>query len=403
MKRNYIIMLMSLLMLSIANVVKAEGIELSNAPKVWTVPAVFTADQEVTFYYDVTDVGFPAGVDLYLWAWQPTEPDAGHGGNSSDFAKLEYLGDNIYKITMTPTKYFNSPVSAFENSDWPGFWQRLKTKDGAYWSGVYQAPDSRSEWKAFADSGEPYQVFSGKKTKALTSKFTLNEPLTIVFNPNVMKVKGQTMTDFAANTPNFQSFNLHSGIDNFTYLQGVKVWIPKCMEKTAIQKLSNGFYSISMTSPFDYYSWNYADDGSKAVSTLQTDTDIENLEWLMVGIANNDWAGTSSNVVFKAGTAAPYPDPAFSFFPSKISTNDILTLTRQYNERTAGTLKYTISTASQTIQGTMEGTRDKRAATINLMSIPELNKATEIHIVISKEDGQQVVDTKIPLVVEDQN
>ena len=121
---------MSLLMLSIANVVKAEGIELSNAPKVWTVPAVFTADQEVTFYYDVTDVGFPSGVDLYLWAWQPTEPDAGHGGNSSDFAKLEYLGDNIYKMTMTPTKYFNSPVSAFENSDWPGFWQRLKTKDG---------------------------------------------------------------------------------------------------------------------------------------------------------------------------------------------------------------------------------------------------------------------------------
>ena len=158
-------MLMSLLMLSIANVVKAEGIELSNAPKVWTVPAVFTADQEVTFYYDVTDVGFPAGVDLYLWAWQPTEPDAGHGGNSSDFAKLEYLGDNIYKMTMTPTKYFNSPVSAFENSDWPGFWQRLKTKDGAYWSGVYQAPDSRSEWKAFADSGEPYQFSAERKPK----------------------------------------------------------------------------------------------------------------------------------------------------------------------------------------------------------------------------------------------
>ena len=66
-------------------------------PKCWTVPAVFTADEEVTFYYDMTDVGFQEGVDLYLWAWQPTEPDAGHGGNSSDFAKLEYLGNNIYK------------------------------------------------------------------------------------------------------------------------------------------------------------------------------------------------------------------------------------------------------------------------------------------------------------------
>ena len=25
-------------------------------PKVWTVPAVFTCDEEVTFYYDMTDV-----------------------------------------------------------------------------------------------------------------------------------------------------------------------------------------------------------------------------------------------------------------------------------------------------------------------------------------------------------
>ena len=75
-----------------------------------------------------------------------------------------------------------------------------------------------------------------------------------------------------------------------------------------------------------------------SVSTLQP-TLISKLRVLMVGIANNDWAGTSSNVVIKAGTAAPYPDPTFSFFPSKISANDILTLTRQYNERTAGTLK----------------------------------------------------------------
>ena len=50
-------------------------------PKCWTVPAVYTADEKVTFYYDVTDVGFPEGVDLYLWAWQPTEPDKGNGDN----------------------------------------------------------------------------------------------------------------------------------------------------------------------------------------------------------------------------------------------------------------------------------------------------------------------------------
>ena len=93
-----------------------QGTELSTAPKCWTVPAVFTADEEVTFYYDMTDVGFQEGVDLYLWAWQPTEPDAGHGGNSSDFAKLEYVGNNIYKKTMIPTQYFHCDVSKFEDA-----------------------------------------------------------------------------------------------------------------------------------------------------------------------------------------------------------------------------------------------------------------------------------------------
>ena len=32
----------------------ADGVELPKAPKCWTVPAVFTADEEVTFYYDFT-------------------------------------------------------------------------------------------------------------------------------------------------------------------------------------------------------------------------------------------------------------------------------------------------------------------------------------------------------------
>lgn len=30
-------------------------------PKCWTVPSVFTGDEQVTFYYDVTDVGFRRG------------------------------------------------------------------------------------------------------------------------------------------------------------------------------------------------------------------------------------------------------------------------------------------------------------------------------------------------------
>ena len=90
----------------------ADGVELPKAPKCWTVPAVFTADEEVTFYYDLTDVGFQEGVDLYLWAWQPTEPDAGHGGNSSDFSKLPSIIDFIAackKFSCNGILKINSP------------------------------------------------------------------------------------------------------------------------------------------------------------------------------------------------------------------------------------------------------------------------------------------------------
>ena len=100
MKKTAIYLMMLLMAMTFALNTKAST--KVGMPVCWTVPAVFTPDQEVTFYYDVTDVGFPEGVDLYLWAWQPSEPDAGNGDNSSEFAKLTYLGDNIYCKTMVP-------------------------------------------------------------------------------------------------------------------------------------------------------------------------------------------------------------------------------------------------------------------------------------------------------------
>ena len=143
-KNKSILMLAVVALMMFANAAYA-GTKVGT-PKVWTVPAVFSCDQEVTFYYDVTDVGFPEGVDLYLWAWQPTEPDAGNGDNSSDFAKLEYLGNNIYKKTMVPTEYFHSDISAFESADWPGFWPRRTT------SGAPSLPLPTAAWSSKSSS-----------------------------------------------------------------------------------------------------------------------------------------------------------------------------------------------------------------------------------------------------------
>lgn len=389
----------------------ADGVELPNAPKCWTVPAVFTADEEVTFYYDMTGVGFQEGVDLYLWAWQPTEPDAGHGGNSSDFAKLEYLGNNIYKKTMVPTEYFHCDVAKFEDANWPGFWQRLKTKDGSMWSGVFAAPDSRSEFEAFKKSGAGIQFFSGKKSAGFTEKFALDDPLTVLFNPDVYKLGGKTMTELSKDA-DFVTFGVHSGLNDWTVLQTLDVWRPAVLAKAGLKKLSNGLYAWNIGIPSEYYAFNPQDPGQADKPTILADPDkkaafvLENMTYNVIKVIKdaagaNQWGVNTGDQTQKAGQAVPYPDPMFSVFPTRVSTKDILTLTRQYNGRTDGDLTYTIVAGSKTITGTMPGVRDKRETTIDLNKELQGVEASELKVTITNARGIKVVESTVPLVIPD--
>ena len=389
----------------------ADGVELPNAPKCWTVPAVFTADEEVTFYYDMTDVGFQEGVDLYLWAWQPTEPDAGHGGNSSDFAKLEYLGNNIYKKTMVPTEYFHCDVAKFEDANWPGFWQRLKTKDGSMWSGVFAAPDSRSEFEAFKKSGAGIQFFSGKKSAGFTEKFALDDPLTVLFNPDVYKLGGKTMTELAKDA-DFVTFGVHSGLNDWTVLQTLDVWRPAVLAKAGLKKLSNGLYAWNIGIPSEYYAFNPQDPGQADKPTILADPDkkaafvLENMTYNVIKVIKdaagaNQWGVNTGDQIQKAGQAVPYPDPVFSVFPTRVSAKDILTLTRQYNGRTDGDLDYIIVAGSKTIKGTMPGVRDKRETTIDLNKELQGVEASELKVTITNARGIKVVESTVPLVIPD--
>lgn len=389
----------------------ADGVELPNAPKCWTVPAVFTADEEVTFYYDMTGVGFQEGVDLYLWAWQPTEPDAGHGGNSSDFAKLEYLGNNIYKKTMVPTEYFHCDVAKFEDANWPGFWQRLKTKDGSMWSGVFAAPDSRSEFEAFKKSGAGIQFFSGKKSAGFTEKFALDDPLTVLFNPDVYKLGGKTMTELSKDA-DFVTFGVHSGLNDWTVLQTLDVWRPAVLAKAGLKKLSNGLYAWNIGIPSEYYAFNPQDPGQADKPTILADPDkkaafvLENMTYNVIKVIKdaagaNQWGVNTGDQTQKAGQAVPYPDPLFSVFPTRVSTKDILTLTRQYNGRTDGDLDYIIVAGSKTIKGTMPGVRDKRETTIDLNKELQGVEASELKVTITNARGIKVVESTVPLVIPD--
>jgi len=397
---------MLVITLLLPNTLFATGKKLPGVPTVWTVPAIFSADEEVTFYYDVSGIGFPDGVDLYLWAWQPTEPDAGNGDNSSDFAKLDYVGDNIYKKTMVPTKYFSSDVLVFESDSWAGYWQQLKTKDGSLWTTEYAAPDCRTQFKAFKSSGNGIMFYSGKSPN-FTDKFTMNDPLSVLINPDVYKLGDRAMSDIAKDA-NFVSFNTHSGLNNWDVSQSLDVWRPKTMDKTRFNKLSNGFYKWDLISPADYYSYTYDDNGNKVATKLANADELanyvlDNMAYLVVEVIKDDkganqWGLNSGDQLQKAGTAEVYPDPIFSYFPSQLSSLDILTFIRQYNERNAGQLSFTLTAGSKTVTGTMDGTRDKRQATINLIKELEGQNADKIHVTIVTVNGVTVVDTDIPLV-----
>ena len=91
----------------------------------------------------------------------------------------------------------------------------------------------------------------------------------------------------------------------------------------------------------------------------------------------------------------------FSVFPTRVSTKDILTLTRQYNGRTDGDLTYTIVAGSKTIKGTMPGVRDKRETTIDLNKELQGVEASELKVTITNARGIKVVESTVPLVIPD--
>ena len=126
------------------------------------------------------------------------------------------------------------------------------------------------------------------------------------------------------------------------------------------------------------------------------------MAWLVVGILNGDWGGTSPDQTTKAGTAEVYPDPVFTMFPTKVSAMDILTLIRQYNGKRDGVLTWTLEAGNKKFSGKMNGTRDKREASVNLIKELAGTSASTMKLTISNEAGATLLTTDIPLVTPDE-
>ncbi len=341
--------------------------------KVWTYPVVYALDQEVTWYFDMTGTGFTEKQDLYLWAWSPSEPDAGNFDNSSDFAKLEYVSGMTWKKTLTPTKYFNKTVADIEASS--GFWMRLKGKGNEKQSDVVQAPWSVGDIKTFKESGEAVQIFP--------QKFYLDEPLSILVNAEKLWVGG-TQSGLAG-----EEIFFHSGLNNFVAgaIVEANMGNPDLVKKTKLTPIGNNIYKIDFI-PREYYG-------------VGEDFVMENIEFLF---PTKDWAKVGTNeggknfVILAPGVPIPL-DPIFSFFPQKFSQYDILTLIRKNNEKNSQGLVYTITAGTKTITGEFTGNKDEMRAYINLFqSLSTEPSIDKISLLVKDKNGAEIIKTDIPLV-----
>lgn len=341
--------------------------------KIWTYPVVYALDQEVTWYFDMTGTNFSEGQDLYLWAWSPSEPDAGNFDNSSEFAKLEYVGDMVWKKTLTPTKYFNTTVANIESS--AGFWMRLKGKGNEKQSDVIQAPWSVGDIKTFKESGNAVQIYP--------EKFYIDQPLSLLVNANLVWT-GAVQGGLAG-----EEIHLHSGLNNFAEgaIVEYQAWIPEVSAKTKLTPIGDNIYKIDFI-PREYFG-------------VDEDFVMENIEFLF---PTKDWAkvgtaeGGKNFVVLAPGVVAP-PDPVFYFFPQKFTQYDILSLVRKNNEKKSQGLIYTIVAGGKTITGEFTGKAEEMRAYVNLLQgLAGATNLDKINLEVKDKNGSEILKTDIPLV-----
>lgn len=371
--KNYIFLLIALVAISLPSNVNAQA--AGNPVKVWTDPVIYAYDEPVTWYFDMSGSSFTVGMDLYLWTWAPSEPDAGNGGNSSDFAKLDYVGDMVWKKTLTPTLYYG--LSAEEiTAKTDIFWMNLKDKKGTISTNTIHVIRPTEDIVGFAGSGKAAQIFP--------AKFYLNEPLSLLINAKEVLTDG--VKGGLVGQP---SIHLHSGLNGFQAgtIVEANMGNPELFAKTKFKDLGNDIYKIDLI-PSQYYG-------------VASDFVMEDISFVL---ASKDWVKVGKDAgnkdfLFRAPGVPVPPDPVLYIFPKKFSQKDIFSIVRTNNEKNVSKLTYTVTAGDKTLTGDFAGLKADLRAYINLnkelTGVASLNK---IHVVVKDNNDRVILDTDIALV-----
>jgi hypothetical protein len=337
--------------------------------KKWTVPAVYTMDEPVTWYFDFASArALPDGGDLYMWIWAPKNPIP--DGTPADFAKtkLHYEGNRIWSFTFTPTEFFDMTVEQmFDNKE--SFYFLLRSLDfDTYHTATLDFPkiDYVGDF-----------IASKKEISYAPSDFQLNSVLTILFNSNLVE----------GFNPVPSSVHMHGGLNDWEVQQQFQAWLPEIREKTQFRHVGNGIYKKDLT-PQTYFG-------------VTEEYVMENITFVIAKYNGNDaspdWAGASPDYKIIA-PGIPIPPPAnLYFFPIKASLNDILVITRENNDR-GQRLSYSITGGSKTISGDLEGAMSSQRVMINLGNEFKGLDISKLSVLIKDQNDKNIYEGDIALM-----
>lgn len=341
----------------------------------WSYPVIWNVDEQVTWYFDMTGTNFTAGQDIYMWVWQPSEPDAGNWASSSDFAKLKYeptKGNMVWSFTLTPTLYFKKSVTDLANFD-NYFWMLLKSKDGSTVTGAFNVMCPRVQIGTFKSSGVALQVYP--------TNFGIDTPVSILVNTSKSYVNG-----VVGGLSGKDSIFFESGINNF--LDAHYLFDPNDISthaKTAMKKVATNVYKIDMI-PYQYYN-------------ISQSLSFDNLTFFLWALDGSKGTADANGKNYLIGNTN---QPVVSYFPQKFCQYDILTITRTNNEKSASSVNYTITAGTVSFSGILSGTTASVSASINLMEkIGSLTGLTKITLKINVVKGANTVEvynSDLPLV-----
>jgi hypothetical protein len=340
--------------------------------EIWTQPAVFKADEPVSWFFDVTGTdleGLTTGV--YMWTWFPSEPDAGHFTNSSEFAALTYVEGNIWRFDLTPTEYYNVEAGTIT-----AFYGLLKNKDGSKSTDAF-APD-----QVPANDISLYSLSTIKGTAVLDyypKMFTSDRPLSILINAKNTWSDCET-TAVQGDLANASNVHMHGGVNLWDIIVENNT---ANLDKTELTALGDDVYRMDLILE-DYFA-------------LPDGYDLNNINMVF---ADDAWSHTG-----KDQSCADFminlteePVSELKFFPQKISRKDILVIIRSNNESYVTSMNYTITAGMAVLTGSFEGNADEMSAYIDLATGLKGLNPEKINVVITDNSGRTITDTDISLI-----